>query len=86
MVMAVCLLAISSVAAAANYTLWVNGRTGGGVVGNDNSWTVKINAIANSSGICGNTDGAAQTGYYHANGNRGGIAGVVRSAVVNSAP
>lgn len=26
-------------ASAANYTLWINGRTGGGVVGNHNSWT-----------------------------------------------
>ena len=34
MVLAVCLMAVSSFAAAANYTLWVNGRTGGGVVGN----------------------------------------------------
>jgi hypothetical protein len=32
--LALCLLALSSVAAATNYTLWINGRTGGGTVGN----------------------------------------------------
>jgi hypothetical protein len=36
--LALCLLAMSSVAAAANYTLWINGRTGGGTVGNYDSW------------------------------------------------
>ena len=34
----VSLTAVSSVAAAANYSLWINGRTGGGVVGNYNSF------------------------------------------------
>jgi hypothetical protein len=36
--LALCLLAMSSLAAATNYTLWINGRTGGGTVGNYNSW------------------------------------------------
>jgi hypothetical protein len=35
----VCLAAVTSVASATNYTLWVNGRTGGGVVGDYNSFT-----------------------------------------------
>jgi len=37
-----CLLALtglSGLASATNYTLWINGRTGGGVVGDYNSWT-----------------------------------------------
>ena len=34
----VSLTAVSTVASAANYTLWINGRTGGGVVGNYDSW------------------------------------------------
>lgn len=33
------LTAASGLASAANYTLWINGRTGGGVVGNYNSFT-----------------------------------------------
>jgi hypothetical protein len=33
------LAAVSSVASAANYSLWINGRTGGGEVGNYNSFT-----------------------------------------------
>lgn len=41
--MALCLLAASGLtpglASATNYTLWINGRTGGGTVGNYNSWT-----------------------------------------------
>jgi hypothetical protein len=129
---ALCLLATSSLAAAANYTLWINGRTGGGVIGNYNSFTywgpgttaagvnkksvnwdgynsissqsghvrnaldcfctgsnwcyiathsagdlmmgytlasyggsarLKKNAVASSSGVCGNSDGTAQTGW-----------------------
>ena len=32
-------MAASSFAAATNYTLWINGRTGGGVIGNYDSWT-----------------------------------------------
>ena len=39
MMVAVCLIAASGLAAAANYTLWINGRTGGGAIGNYNSWT-----------------------------------------------
>ncbi|QYF94049.1 hypothetical protein KY495_02085 [Massilia sp. PAMC28688] len=35
----VSLSAITTVASAANYSLWINGRTGGGVVGNYNSFT-----------------------------------------------
>ncbi len=35
----VSLACASSVASAANYSLWINGRTGGGVVGNYNSFT-----------------------------------------------
>jgi hypothetical protein len=34
-----CLLTASGLASATNYTLWINGRTGGGVVGDYNSWT-----------------------------------------------
>jgi hypothetical protein len=36
--LALCLLAVSSLAAATNYTLWINGRTGGGTVGDYNSF------------------------------------------------
>ena len=126
------LTAVSSLASAENYTLWINGRTGGGVVGNYNSFTywgpsttaagvnkksvnwdgynsissqnskirdaldcfctgsnwcyvathsagdlmlgytlanyggssrMKKNAVANSSGQCGNSDGTAQVGW-----------------------
>jgi hypothetical protein len=39
MVCLVSLTAVSSSAIAANYTLWINGRTGGGVVGNYASFT-----------------------------------------------
>ncbi len=132
---AVCVLsltAVTSIASAANYTLWINGRTGGGVVGNYNSFTywgpastaagvnkksvnwdgynsiasqngkirdaldcfctgpnwcyvathsagdlmlgytlanygassrLKKNAVANSAGVCGNSDGSSQTGW-----------------------
>jgi hypothetical protein len=35
----VSLTAVSGVASATNYSLWINGRTGGGVVGNYNSFT-----------------------------------------------
>ena len=41
-IVAVCLLsltAVASVASAANYTLWVNGRGGGGIAGNYGSFT-----------------------------------------------
>ena len=31
---ALCLLAFAGLASAANYTLWINGRTGGGTIGN----------------------------------------------------
>jgi hypothetical protein len=38
-----CLLVVSgltsSLASATNYTLWINGRTGGGTIGNYDSWT-----------------------------------------------
>jgi hypothetical protein len=41
--MALCLFALSASAAnlasATNFSLWINGRTGGGVIGNYNSWT-----------------------------------------------
>jgi hypothetical protein len=37
--LAFCLLAGSSLAAAANYTLWINGRTGGGTIGDYNSFS-----------------------------------------------
>lgn len=36
---ALCLLAAAGLAAATNYTLWINGRTGGGIVGNYDSFT-----------------------------------------------
>jgi hypothetical protein len=129
---ALCLLAASGLAAAANYTLWINGRTGGGAIGNYDSFTywgpgttaagvnkksvnwdgynsiasqsgkvrdaldcfctgsnwcyiathsagdlmlgytlanyggsarMKKNAVASPSGVCGNSDGTAQTGW-----------------------
>jgi hypothetical protein len=129
---AIFLLAASGWASATNYTLWINGRTGGGVVGNYASFTywgpdaaaagvnkksvnwdgrssiaaqngkirdaldcfctganwcyiashsagdlmigyalanygassrLKKNAVANSAGVCGNSDGTAQTGW-----------------------
>lgn len=37
--LAVCMLAASSLAAATNYTLWINGRGGGGTIGDYNSFT-----------------------------------------------
>jgi hypothetical protein len=130
--LAFCLLAGSSLAAAANYTLWINGRTGGGTIGDYNSFSywgpgstaagvnkkavnwdgynsiasqsyhvrdaldcfctgsnwcyiaahsagdlmlgytlanyggsarLKKNAAPNTSGVCGNSDGTAQTGW-----------------------
>jgi hypothetical protein len=135
MLMSVCLVsltAVSSLASAANYTLWVNGRGGGGVVGNYGSFSywgpattaagvnkkavnwdgynsiasqndkvrnaldcfctgpnwcyvathsagdlilgytlanyggssrMKKNAVAGTGGVCGNSDGSAQTGW-----------------------
>jgi hypothetical protein len=33
-----CLLSVTGLASATNYTLWINGRTGGGAIGNYNSW------------------------------------------------
>jgi hypothetical protein len=36
---ALCLLAASSLALSANYTLWINGRTGGGAIGDYSSFT-----------------------------------------------
>jgi hypothetical protein len=42
MLMSMCLVsltAVSAVAGATNYSLWINGRTGGGVVGDYNSFT-----------------------------------------------
>jgi hypothetical protein len=125
-------LAVTGLASATNYTLWINGRTGGGTIGNYNSFSywgpsttaagvnkkavnwdgrssiasqsyhirdaldcfctgsnwcyiathsagdlilgytlanyggsarMKKNAVANSSGVCANTDGSAQTGW-----------------------
>jgi hypothetical protein len=38
LLMALCLLACTGVASATNYTLWINGRTGGGIVGNYDSF------------------------------------------------
>lgn len=38
-VVTLCLLAASGWASATNYTLWINGRTGGGVIGNYASFT-----------------------------------------------
>jgi hypothetical protein len=38
MFVALCLLTIAGTASATNYSLWINGRTGGGIVGNYNSW------------------------------------------------
>jgi len=38
-VIALSLLGAAGLASAANYTLWINGRTGGGIVGNYDSWT-----------------------------------------------
>jgi hypothetical protein len=39
MFVALCLLVCTGLASATNYTLWINGRTGGGIVGNYNSFT-----------------------------------------------
>ena len=39
MLCALCLLLISGITSAANYTLWINGRTGGGQIGNYNDFT-----------------------------------------------
>jgi hypothetical protein len=39
LLIASCLLMAGGLASAANYTLWINGRTGGGIVGDYNSWT-----------------------------------------------
>jgi hypothetical protein len=36
---ALCLLAAAGLASATNYTLWINGRTGGGIVGDYDSFT-----------------------------------------------
>ena len=36
--LALCLLACTGLASATNYTLWINGRTGGGVIGNYDSF------------------------------------------------
>jgi hypothetical protein len=36
---ALCLLGITGLASATNYTLWINGRTGGGTIGDYNSFT-----------------------------------------------
>jgi hypothetical protein len=136
LLLSLCLLAASglapSLASATNYTLWINGRTGGGTIGNYDSWTywgpgttaagvnkksanwdgynhisnqaphimdaldcfctgnnwcyiashsagdmmigyvlanyggsarLKKNAVANSAGQCGNSDGTSQTGW-----------------------
>jgi len=38
-IVALCLLVSSGLASATNYTLWINGRTGGGVIGNYDSFT-----------------------------------------------
>jgi len=35
---ALCLLVATGMASATNYTLWINGRTGGGTIGDYNSW------------------------------------------------
>ena len=39
MLCALCLMLVTSWATAANYTLWINGRTGGGAIGNYNDFT-----------------------------------------------
>jgi hypothetical protein len=56
---ALCLLAVTGLASATNYTLWINGRTGGGIVGNYNSFTYwglgTINAGVNKKSV--NWDG-----------------------------
>jgi hypothetical protein len=131
-IVTLCLLAASSLACATNYTLWINGRTGGGTIGDYNSFTywgpsstaagvnkkavnwdgynsiasqsyhvrdaldcfctgsnwcyiathsagdlmlgytlanygasarMRKNATPNTSGVCGNSDGSAQTGW-----------------------
>jgi hypothetical protein len=38
LMVALCLLAVTGLASATNYTLWINGRTGGGIVGNYDSF------------------------------------------------
>ena len=100
MVLAVSLMAVSSFAAATNYTLWVNGRTGGvsgsggGSCCNPSDWfcnDLTLGTAANEGGslkwsyhsVSFRDD--AESYNHYANGNWGGIVGVVRSAVVNSA-
>jgi hypothetical protein len=39
LLIASCLLMAGGLASATNYALWINGRTGGGIVGDYNSWT-----------------------------------------------
>jgi hypothetical protein len=39
LLIALCLLGITGLASATNYTLWINGRTGGGTIGDYNSFT-----------------------------------------------
>ena len=39
MLCALCLLLISGITSATNYTHWINGRTGGGQIGNYNDFT-----------------------------------------------
>ena len=38
-VLALCLFAVAGLASATNYTLWINGRTGGGTIGDYNSFS-----------------------------------------------
>jgi hypothetical protein len=38
-ILALCLFAVAGLASATNYTLWINGRTGGGTIGDYNSFT-----------------------------------------------
>jgi hypothetical protein len=63
-----CLLAWSGMAGAANYSLWVNGRTGGGVVGNYDSFayfgpsTVAAGVNKKSANWDGRSSIASQSG------------------------
>jgi hypothetical protein len=38
-ILALCLFAVAGLASATNYTLWINGRTGGGTIGDYNSFS-----------------------------------------------
>jgi hypothetical protein len=68
---ALCLVAFTGLASATDYTLWINGRTGGGIVGNYASWNYwgPASAAGGVNPKSGNWDGrssiASQSGHIH---------------------